>query len=92
MISYCVKICLIIIIIIIITIIIGTSYRSRTLETCFAWAGNQDDHKHPKLAGEDLSTFSENISAREGKNLFLRMCTLHAVMTRKPLFYRETKR
>ena len=48
---------------------------------CFAWAGNQDDHKHPKLAEEDLSTFSENTSAREGKNLFLRMCTLHAVIT-----------
>ena len=88
MISYRVKICLIIIII----IIIGTSYRSRTLEACFAWAGNQDDHKHPKLAEEDLSTFSENTSARKGKNLFLRMCTLHAVITRKPLFYRETKR
>ena len=52
--------------------------------------GNHNDHKRPKFAQTDSSTFSENTPIREGKNLLSRMCTLDAVMTWKPLFYGET--
>ena len=60
------------------------------LETFFVWTANHDDHKHSRLAEKDSSTFTENTPIREGKNLLLRMCTLDAAKTRRPLFYGET--
>ena len=57
------------------------------LKTCFVWAANHKDRKHSKLAKTDSSTFSEKTPLKEGKNLLQIMCTLDAVMTRRPRFY-----
>ena len=59
-------------------------------ETFFVWTANHDDHTHSKLAETYSSTFTENTPIREGGNLLLRMCTLDAAKTRRPLFYGET--
>ena len=57
------------------------------LKRWFVFAANDNDQKRPKLAEDYLSTFSEDTSKGDGKNLLLRMSTLDAVMTRMPLFY-----
>ena len=59
------------------------------LSRAFLRPANHVDQKSPKLEETDSSTFSENTPIREGKHLLLRMCTLDAVMTAKPLFNGE---
>ena len=59
------------------------------LKMYFVWAASHNDHKRSKLTEKD-SIISENTPIREGRNLLLRICTLNAVMTRKPLFYGNT--
>ena len=56
------------------------------LKMYYVWAASLNDYKRSKLTEKD-SIFSQNTPIREGRNLLLRMCTLNAVMTRKPLFY-----
>ena len=57
------------------------------LKRWFVFAANDNDKKRPKLAEDDLSTFSEDTSKRDGKNFLLRMSTLDIVRTQMPLFY-----
>ena len=50
----------------------------------------QSDHKRLKVGEKDSWIFSENTPVKEGKNLLFKMCTLDAVMIRKPLFFGKT--